>query len=201
MSYTDYNVSLHLNEVESAILMMAKPYLQVRDNERHTMNALEFVLALLESYQAERSIVVPAMILHDVGWSAVTQDVISKACRPNPDKRLVRIHERESVKIAGRILDDVRYDPAHGAQILKIIDGHDTRDVALSTNDKIVKDSDKLTRCAKNFWFWTRTLPMPPKELADTLESLIDVWFFLDKSKEMAKEELWQRRLEEHEPL
>jgi hypothetical protein len=194
-------MSVHLNEVESAILDMARPYLQVRDNERHTMNALEFVLALLENYHAERTIVIPAMILHDVGWCKVTQDIISRASRPNPDKKLVRIHEIESVNIARRILNDIRYGPVYGAQILEIIDGHDTRDVALSTNDMIVKDSDKLTRFAKNFWFWTRTLPMEPRELADTLEGLIDDWFFLDASKEMAKAELSKRRMEEREPL
>ena len=141
------------------------------------------------------------MTLHDVGWSMVAEDIISKASRPHPDKRLVRLHERAGVKIARNILDEVRYDQSCCAQILEIIDGHDTRDVALSINDKIVKDSDKLTRCSKNFWFWTQNLPMPPKELADTLEGMIDTWFFLDKSKEMARVELSKRRMEEHEPI
>lgn len=197
----DYVVSLHLNAAESALLRLAKPYLQVRNNERHTLNAVEFALALMESYEAERSVVIPAMILHDVGWSKVSQDIISRACRPHPDKKLVRIHEKESVKIATAILRGAGYDPTLSAEILEIIDGHDTREKALSTNDKIVKDSDKLTRCAKNFWFWTSALPMAPKELAETLEGLTDDWFFLDKSKEIAKTELAQRRLEESEPL
>jgi HD superfamily phosphohydrolase YqeK len=201
MSFPYFHISPLLNEAESAILNAAQSYLQVRDNERHTINAIEFALALLDGYQADRAIVVPAMTLHDVGWSAVAQDIISKASRPNPDKRLVRIHERAGVKIARAILDEVRYDHSCCAQILEIIDGHDTRNVALSTNDKIVKDSDKLTRYSKNFWFWTRNLPMPARELADTLEGMIDTWFFLDMSKEMARAELSKRRMEEHEPL
>jgi hypothetical protein len=72
MSIKDYDVSLHLNVIESAILKLAKPYLQIRDNERHTFNAIEFALKLLEIYDAERTIVIPAMILHDVGWSKVS---------------------------------------------------------------------------------------------------------------------------------
>jgi hypothetical protein len=42
---------------------------------------------------------------------------------------------------------------------------------------------------------------MAPGELADTLEETIEEWFFLDKSKEIAKEELKQRRMEERELL
>jgi len=198
MSAIDYDVSL-LNEAESNILMQTKPYLQIRDNERHTLNAIEFALELLAIYRADRTIVIPAMILHDVGWSKVPQDIISRACRPRPDKELVRIHEEESVKIATSILMDVGYDTAMAGKILEIIDGHDTRESALSMNDKIVKDSDKLSRCSKSFWFWTRELPMTPKELADSIEELIEEWFFLDKSKEMAKAELKQRRMEEKE--
>jgi HD superfamily phosphohydrolase YqeK len=201
MSIKDYDVSLHLNVIESTILKLAKPYLQIRDNERHTLNAIEFALKLLEIYDAERAIVIPAMILHDVGWSKVSQDIISRTCRPHPDKKLARIHEKESVKLAAGILKDIGYDITMSAAIVEIINGHDTRSIAVSTNDKIVKDSDKLTRCAKSFWFWTRQLPMAPRELADTIEETIEEWFFLDKSKEIAKEELKQRRMEERELL
>jgi HD superfamily phosphohydrolase YqeK len=82
MSAIDYDVSLLLSEIESTILMHTKPYLQIRDNERHTLNAIEFALKLMEIYVAERTIVIPAMILHDVGWSMVPQDIISGHAAP-----------------------------------------------------------------------------------------------------------------------
>jgi HD superfamily phosphohydrolase YqeK len=201
MSAINDDVSLLLSEIESTILIHTKPYLQIRDNERHTLNTIEFALKLMEIYVAERTIVIPAMILHDVGWSMVPQDIISRACRPRPDKELVRIHERESIKIAASILMDVGYDTAMTGKILEIIDGHDTRKNAISMNDKIVKDSDKLSRCSKSFWFLAREIPMTVKELADSIEELIEEWFFLDKSKEMAQAELKQRRMEEKELL
>jgi len=201
MQDMDHDLSSRLNKTESVIAEKAKPYLQTRDNERHTFNALEFALTLLEDYKAERAVVVPAMILHDVGWSKVPKDIISRACRPDPDRELVKIHEGESVRIAASILGDVKYDSTLSAEILTIIEGHDTRKTALSINDKIVKDSDKLTRCAKSFWFWTQELPMAPEELARTIEGLIDDWFFLDKSKDMARAELAQRLSEKGESL
>lgn len=191
-----YDVVNDLIGEETTILNLTRPYLQVRDNECHTLNAVEYTLKLLENHAADRSIVVPAMILHDVGWSKVPRDIISKASRPNPDKNLVRIHELHSVEIAASILGNVGYGHGRSTKIIEIIDGHDTREGALSTNDKIVRDSDKLTRCAKNFWFWTRQLPMEPTTLADTIEGLIDDWFFLDKSKEFARIELSRRREE-----
>jgi len=185
-----------LNRTESRIFQLAKPYLQVRDNELHAQNAVEFALKLLALYEAERAVVIPAMILHDVGWSRVSEEIIRKACHPHADRKLGRIHEEESIKIGREILEEVGYDQARVAEILAIIDGHDTRCEALSINDRIVKDSDKLTRYAKNFWFWTRELSMEPEELAGTLEGTIDQWFFLPESKEMAKAEIVQRRLE-----
>ncbi|OPY76139.1 MAG: HD domain protein [Syntrophorhabdus sp. PtaU1.Bin153] len=185
-----------LNRTESRIFRLARPYLQVRDNELHAQNAVEFALKLLTFYDAERAVVIPAMILHDVGWSRVSEEITRKASRPHGDRQLARVHEAEGVKIGRKILEEVGYDEIRTAEILAIIDGHDTRDETLSINDRIVKDSDKLTRFAKNFWFWTGQLPMEPEELAGTLEGMIDQWFFLPESKEMARVEIARRRLE-----
>jgi hypothetical protein len=193
----DQNSNVYcLSETEIEILQLAKPYLKVRDNEIHTENAIEFALRILRTHTAERAIVVPSLILHDVGWSEMTKEAISRTCRPDAEKLLARPHEMESVKIAANILKDVRYEPAKTLEILEIINGHDTRTAALSINDEIVKDSDKLTRYARNFWFWTGQIPMAPGELADALEHNIDQWFFLEASKKMARAELTQRRIE-----
>ncbi|MCX5811734.1 MAG: HD domain-containing protein [Proteobacteria bacterium] len=185
-----------LNSTESSIFRLAKPYLQARNNELHARNAIEFAFRLLTIYKADRYVIIPAMILHDVGWSVVPEEIIKKTCRPHPDKNLLRIHEGESLKIARDILKKVGYDTARTAEILEIIDGHDSRRGALSINDQIVQDSDKLTRYAGNFLFLVRQLPMTTVEFAISLEQLIDQWFFLPDSKEMARAELVQRRIE-----
>jgi hypothetical protein len=185
-----------LNKIELPIFRLAKPYLKTRNNESHTCNAIEFAFRLLKIYSADRVVVIPALILHDVGWNRVSEDIIKKTRRAHPDKNLLRIHEKESLKIARDILDKVHYDAARTAEILEIIDGHDSRGEAFSINDQIVQDSDKLTRYAGNFRFLNGQLPMTPEELAGSLERLIDQWFFLPDSKEMARTELVQRRIE-----
>jgi hypothetical protein len=185
-----------LNRTELPIFRLAKPYLQTRNNELHTCNAIGFAFRLLKIYRAERAVVIPAMILHDVGWSVVSEEIIRKTCRPHPDKNLLRIHEEESLRIAGNILKKVGYNEIRTTEILKIIDGHDTADEAFSVNDQIVKDSDKLTRYAVNFQFLAGRASITLNELVGTLERFIDQWFFLPDSKEMARTELAQRRTE-----
>jgi hypothetical protein len=186
----------HLNRIEWLIFRLVKPYLQTRNNELHTRNAIEFAFRLLKIYKAERDVIIPAIILHDAGWSKVPEEIIKKTRRPRPDKDLLRIHEEESLKIARNILEKVSYDAIRTAEILEIIDGHDSRDEALSVNDQIVKDADKLTRYAVNFWFLARRVPVTLEEFAKSLEQLIEPWFFLQDSKEMARIELSLRLTE-----
>ncbi len=90
---------------------------------------------------------IPAMILHDVGWKMVPEDLHLKAYGPHaiyPDVN--RIHEVEGAKIAAEILREAGYDDGQAAEIVEIIEGHDSRKEPLSVNDRIVKDADKLYR-------------------------------------------------------
>ena len=186
---------LDLNQTEEEIYRLAKPYLQnIRDGETHVTNALEFAFRLLETEPGERDIVVPAIILHDVGWDQVPEDIMVKAFGPEADMSLTRIHEEIGLKIAANILEKVGYAVSKASEILKIIDGHDTRQEPLSINDKIVKDADKLTRYSNCFLIFAGILGLKAAEYASYLESLAGGWFFLPASKKMARVELkqWQ---------
>ena len=182
-----------LTEPERRLLKLAKPYLQVRNNESHTENAIEFALRLLGMHKGDRTVVVPALILHDIGWSQVSAEVMARSFRPHPDMTSLKLHEEESARIAAAILDDVAFDMGRRREILAIIDGHDTRAEALSLNDKIVKDADKLTRYAKGFQFLARHFSIPRWFLKLRLKKKINTWFFLDASKDMARKELKRR--------
>ena len=186
-----------LTATEARIFELAQPYLQVRENERHTRNSLEFAAGLLDNYGAPRSVVVPALILHDVGWSRLTKEMISRGWGPHPDMGLLALHEKEGARIASNILEEIGYDPAMTREITAIIDGHDTRTSSLSLNDRVVKDADKLTRYGGGFWFMVRELSIPGKDLVARLERMVDQWFFLDLSRDIARAELGRRRLEE----
>jgi|WetSurMetagenome_2_1015567.scaffolds.fasta_scaffold62672_3 hypothetical protein len=192
-------MNMELNPVEERIFQLAQAYLlTVRRDDIHVRNALYFTFKLLETEPGQRDIVVPAIILHDVGWSEVSEEMMSKAFGPAADLSLTRIHEESGARIAANVLKEVGYDGVKTDEILEIINGHDTREGPLSLNDKIVKDADKLTRYSQCFPVFAGVLGLSLKEYAACLLTLGERWFYLAPSWEMARVELkqWQREIE-----
>jgi hypothetical protein len=128
--------------------MDARSYLDVRSNDVHTLIAYGLAGALCAQHpKADAAVVLPAILLHDVGWKMVDPALMAKAVGPNATHpELVRVHEIEGVKIARSILE--RHAPVGVdiAEVLSIIDTHDTLKTAKSLNDAIVKDADKCWR-------------------------------------------------------
>lgn len=126
----------------------AKPYLAVRDNDVHTLYAYGIGRALLAAYpDADPDVVLPAILLHDTGWSQVPEDDVLAAIAPGagrPD--LVLLHEKEGARIARQILAEVGWDTERCEQVIAIVDGHDSRPAAINLNDALMKDADKLWR-------------------------------------------------------
>lgn len=132
----------------AAIWDRAAPYLKVRDNDAHTLYAFGLAVALLEAHpEADAAVVLPAIMLHDIGWSQVPPAEVLQAIAPGggrPD--LVLLHEKEGARLAAGILADSGYDAGKVPATLAIIDGHDSRREAISVEDAIVKDADKTWR-------------------------------------------------------
>ncbi|MFC1862920.1 HD domain-containing protein [Thermodesulfobacteriota bacterium] len=184
---------MSLNETEKKIYQLAKPFLCVMDNDLHTQDVIDLSFRLLSKEGGERNIVIPAAILHDVGYSMVPEEIRVSGRRPGGDIKLVRMHESEGVRIASDILDKIADDSLPVNEILEIIDGHDTRKDAISINDKIVKDADKLSRYSATFWIIVERARIDPKTLCKNLESRAQKWFYLPSSREIANEKLIQR--------
>lgn len=126
----------------------AAPYLAVRSNDVHTLYSYGLAWALLDLHpEADSEVVLPGILLHDTGWSQVPSDDVLAAIAPGGNRPdLVLLHEKEGARIGREILDTVGHDPARIEEIVAIIDGHDSRTHALSLNDALVKDADKLWR-------------------------------------------------------
>ena len=130
------------------IWQLAEPHLKVRDNDVHTLYAYGIARALVDlNPEADPEVVLPAVLLHDTGWSKVPEHEILQAIAPGggrPD--LVLRHEKEGALIAAEILSEVGADSVRSARIIEIVDGHDTRREALHLDDALMKDADKLWR-------------------------------------------------------
>lgn len=139
---------LSLSDRDAAIWQRAAVHLHVRNNDTHTLYAYGIARALLAvTPDADEEVVLAAILLHDTGWSTVAEHQILEAIAPGggrPD--LIRKHEIEGARIAGGILSDLGFTADTIERVVTIIDGHDSRLTALSTEDAVVKDADKLWR-------------------------------------------------------
>lgn len=152
-----------IGERDLAIWSLAKEYLKTRDNDAHSLYAYGIAQALLSQIpEAEENIVLPAIMLHDVGWSTVNERENLEAISPDKDgsrNHLVVQHEKEGARIAREILQQVGIPEEDILKITEIIDGHDTRLTSLNVNDSVVKDADKIWRVTPhgrrvvNDWF------------------------------------------------
>jgi hypothetical protein len=175
------------------IYKKAEPYWATRKNDVHIPSSYDYARRLLISYpSADEDIVLPAVLLHDVGWKMVPEEKQRGAFGPEvKDKETRRFHEKEGVRIAHEILTSLDYDKQKTAEILSIIDGHDTREEPLSLNDKLVKDADKLWRftpyCVD---IGHRHFGFELEEYITWLGKRIEEWFWTPEAKTMAREAL-----------
>jgi HD superfamily phosphodiesterase len=170
------------------IYELARQYLSTRDNEIHTQIAYHFACRLLQAEGGDEAVVLPAVILHDVGWKAVPEELQLKAFGPGfNDLEINRVHEVEGAAIAGRILEQAQYDDARAKEIVEIVLGHDSRKVPLSLNDSLVKDADKLWRFSEEA---LRVDPprfgIDPEVHVEWLKHQIDKWFFTKTARQIA---------------
>ncbi|GAA4475627.1 hypothetical protein GCM10023094_13450 [Rhodococcus olei] len=139
---------IDMSPAERSVWDRAVGHLHVRDNDVHTVYAFGIAKALVAAVDGARpEIVLPAILLHDTGWSRVPEDRVLEAIAPQPrHPELVRVHEIEGAAIARAVLEDLGRDPADIDAIVAIVDGHDTRAEAMNPSDAVVKDADKLWR-------------------------------------------------------
>jgi HD domain len=179
-----------LREEDLPIWLAARPWLDVRSNDEHTLISYRLGQALLKVYpDVDASVVLPAILMHDVGWKKFPPEQLAQAVGPNPKyPELQRAHEIEGVKIAGEALGRLAIAPPVADRILAIIDGHDTRKTAISQEDAVMKDADKLWRFTTHGiatiggWY-----DLPAKETVAMLESFVLPSMLTDAGKAMAE--------------
>lgn len=168
----------------------AVPYLDVRDNDVHTLYAHSLATTLLAEHpEADARVVETAILLHDIGWSRVPPAEVLSAIAPGggrPD--LVLLHEREGAAMARAVLESLEAPPELVERVVQIIDGHDSRTEALSLEDALVKDADKLWRLTPHGvrtvqgWFG-----LPADETLALIEGRVHEHLFTDAGRRIAR--------------
>jgi len=187
-----------LKDIYERIWDLARPYLNTRKNDIHTEISTDFAQQLLAQEGGEEDIVLPAIILHDVGWKKVPEDIQLKAFGPKASMpEWNRVHEVEGARIAGDILRKVNYPEDKIIEIQEIIKGHDSRKDPLSLNDSVVKDADKLWRYSRiAVQINENRFGLTVEQGIERLRRNLEPWFLTESGKRMAKEEIEKREKE-----
>lgn len=139
-----------MKEIFNEIWKLALPYQDQRDDSGHAVISLKYAQELVAVENGNEDVVIPAIMLHDIGWSLLIKGrrmLVFARSAHEEDKLEVQLeHQKESVKRAEDILRKVNYPDEATREILEIISQHDTRKVFISKNEGLVRDADKLWR-------------------------------------------------------
>ena len=92
----------------------------------HTRRVVAYGKALLDREPGNPRVVVPALIIHDTGWSKVDfSDFVDAPAVDKKDTASIRLHMHHGANIARKILEAVGWDPTITQQIADIIAVHD----------------------------------------------------------------------------
>ena len=179
-----------LIEADIPVWRAARTWLDVRSNDEHTLISYSLGRALLRVHpEVDERVVLPAILMHDVGWKMFPEELLAKAVGPAAKyPELQRAHEIESVRIARAELERLAVPNVDIDRVITIIDGHDTRPHALSPEDAVMKDADKLWRFTAHgidklcIWFET-----PAKETVAMLESYVLPKLLTETARTMAQ--------------
>lgn len=181
----------------------ALPFQDKRDDVGHAEIVTKFAIKLCESEQANCDVVIPAAILHDIGWSQLSEKekfliFNEKASRSDLLNARFR-HQEEGIKLAREILNKVNYPSDLSEKIIEIVSQHDTRKDFLSKEDGIMRDADKLWRfCRVGFDADIRRRKIAFDDYYNRMERKIEEedFFFSELAKSLAREELFKRKQE-----
>lgn len=171
---------------------------RARGNDVHLPISLAYAERLCDAHpEADRHLVRVAIQLHDTGWARVdTERIISEGFRGDWRKARIRFeHEEQGCEIAREVLPLEGYPDEFVEEVCAIIDGHDTRHVAHSLEDALVRDADRLWRfdhagiALAAGWF-----SLDPARYTDRLESEIIPELITSAAIEMATADLERSR-------
>lgn len=139
-----------MNSKFAEIWKLAMPYQDKRNDTGHAAIATGYAMRLLAQILAAKAqIVIPAIMLHDIGWSQMPPDKLLIAYNKSSKESeyMARLeHQIYALDLALQILQSVGYNSAFIGPILVIIAQHDTRRGAFSLEDAVARDADKLWR-------------------------------------------------------
>jgi hypothetical protein len=141
----NFHIEDQLKEAAQKILIHARG-----GDWGHTLRAVDYGKYLLEHEEGDPEIVIPALYLHDIGWSRVDFSDFKQAALPDKGGAAsVRLHMHYGAELAAQILSQLEYNPSIRNKIVTIIAAHDDTDAIFAMNNPsatLVLEADRLDR-------------------------------------------------------
>ncbi|UCD08476.1 MAG: HD domain-containing protein [Dehalococcoidales bacterium] len=190
-----------MKEIFEKIWETALPYQDQRDDDGHARITLKYAKELIKLEDGNEEIVIPAIILHDVGYSQIPRErrmlIFDKDAKKEEREAVRDEHQAESVKLGEKILQELNYSAEMIPEILEIISQHDSRKGFISKEEGLVRDADKLWRFSpEGFKVDANRSKSELEERCKRLEKdLKDSNYIYSKSaKKIARKELKERK-------
>lgn len=203
---TGKNIEPLFNSKEKRVWEAALPYQDTREGEiGHAEAVTYFSFKLNDLLEGDRKVTIPTAILHDIGWSQLTESErklfyeteIDSASGLQVWQRYEPIlrarHQEQGSKLAKKILEEQNFPKKPTPYICETISQHDTRKGFLSLEDGIMRDADKLWRYTLMcFRIAAEIRGLGVEGTGKQLEEWInqDGFFYSDISREIAKIEM-----------
>lgn len=172
-------------------------YQDARNDRGHAFIVTVYAQGICDNEKVDKDVVVPAAILHDIGWSQMTKPermLIFDKSTPKEERLKMRYkHQREGVRLAKIVLGEVKYTKELVEEILEIISEHDTRKGFVSANEGAMRDADKLSRFDEHgFLDDNQNSAIIFEKHFRALEEYLEMkdFFYFESSKKLAEKKL-----------
>jgi len=135
-----------MDRIYFRIFEKAKPLLKKghrKDFLSHTEWVVKSMQLLLKKEKGDESILIPAAILHDVGWAKVPEK-LQTARDKNSQKKALELHLKYGSLMAKKILTDLAYPENKIRKIVSVILSHKFKNPH-DQNKRLLIDADGLS--------------------------------------------------------
>ena len=143
-----------MNRSNKKLFLVAKPYLEKgvkKDFLLHTKGVVKAMELILEKEKADESILIPAAILHDIGWSKVPIK-LQKSLDKKDKEKAMRLHIEYAPELIEKILTDLKYDKKDIKQIIEIVVSHKFKNPK-NIEKRLLIDADTLSDIFKEQFY------------------------------------------------
>ena len=143
-----------MKEIHEQIWNLVIPYLRkgvIKDFVLHTQGVVKAIELILKEEEGDGDILMPAAILHDVGWSKVPAD-LQKSKDDADRKKALELHLEYASPIIEEVLTKVNYDQNQIQRVIGVVKAHKFQDPS-EFEKQLLIDADAVADAFKEQFY------------------------------------------------